>query len=321
MGFALSQVSFNLRRTSWFINFYNYRPAFPVNEFTKWQYNYVKLKKRGNMNQLKALSVFKPILKRNMLVWISLSCFSSIKSLRIVRWSFDGTDWILRNKRKSIFTNRFQAKCTWLLEGHKDIFEHKYRPKASDRILDVGGGLGLDLPRWSKLVGQHGHIWVIEPDDDAYRRCSKLIKHLPLQNVTIIKKALGASPGVATLAKVSGNSHKNFIIDLKNVNGLQFQTQLVNVVTLDEIFKEYNMGQIDFCKINVEGFEVNVLKGAALSLSSLDNLVISCHDFLGEEFATFDEVSRLLKSFGFNIETNQFASSELESFYLYAKRN
>jgi len=273
------------------------------------------------MIQQKALSVLKLVLKGNVLVWISLSWFSSIKTLRIVRWSFDGTDWILRNKRKSIFTNRFEANCTWLLEGHKDIFEHKYSPKASDRILDVGGGLGLDLPRWSKLVGQHGHIWVIEPDDDAYRRCSKLIENLPIQNVTIIKKALGASPGVATLAKVSGNSHKNFIIDSKNTKGNTYETQLVDVVTLDEIFNEYNMGHIDFCKINVEGFEVHVLKGAALSLGSLYNLVISCHDFLGEEFATFDEVSLLLKSFGFSIETNQFALSELESFYLYAERN
>jgi FkbM family methyltransferase len=284
-------------------------------------YAHITIESRGLMKRQKALFVLKMILKKSWLVWILLSGFSSLRSLRIVGWKFDGSDWMLRDRHQSVFTDRYEPKSTWLLEGHKDIFEHKYRPKASDRILDVGGGLGLDLPRWSKLVGQHGHIWVIEPDDDAYRRCSKLIENLPIQNVTIIKKALGASPGVATLAKVSGNSHKNFIIDSKNTKGNTYETQLVDVVTLDEIFNEYNMGHIDFCKINVEGFEVHVLKGAALSLGSLHNLVISCHDFLGEEFATFDEVSLLLKSFGFSIETNQFALSELESFYLYAERN
>jgi FkbM family methyltransferase len=272
------------------------------------------------MKRQKVLSVFKLNIKGKSSVWILLSVFSSLRSLRIVRWEFDGADWILRHKRKSLFTNRYQAQCTWLLEGHSYIFEKKYSPKTSDRILDVGGGLGLDLPRWSKLVGVDGHIWVIEPDDDAYRRCSKLIGLLPLGNVTIIKKALGASPGAATLVKVSGNSHKNFIIEPGKIQGNSYATQIVDVVTLDEIFTQYNIGHIDFCKINVEGFEVNVLNGARLSLEFVSNLVVSCHDFLGEEFATFDEVNTLLKLSGFKVETNPLASSELESFYLYAEK-
>jgi FkbM family methyltransferase len=243
-----------------------------------------------------------------------------MRSLQVVRWKFDGTDWKLVNKDKSLFTNRFQAKCTWLLEGHSSIFEKMYSPKMSDRILDVGGGLGLDLPRWSKLIGPDGHIWVIEPDDDAFRRCSKLIQLLPLRNVTIIKKALGASQSIATLAKVSGNSHKNFIIasgfDLES----SYETQFVDVVTLDEIFVEYDMERLNFCKVNVEGFEVNVLKGAQIAKGFIDNLVVSCHDFLGKDFATFDEVSSILNNSGFKVQTNPHAISELERFYLYAKK-
>ena len=62
-------------------------------------------------------------------------------------WKWDGTDWQLIRKKVSIFTNRFEMDCSWLIKGHSSIFEKMYTPKAGNFVLDVGGGLGLELPR------------------------------------------------------------------------------------------------------------------------------------------------------------------------------
>lgn len=108
---------------------------------------------------------------------------SSLRTGCIVFWKWDGTDWQLIRKKVSIFTNRFEVDCSWLMKGHSSIFEKMYTPKAGDFVLDVGGGLGLELPTWSKLVGTQGRILVIEPDEEVFRRSSKTVNLSSVNNI------------------------------------------------------------------------------------------------------------------------------------------
>lgn len=258
-------------------------------------------------------------LKNNQLAWFIVSIFSSLRVGKYLAWSFDGLDWQLKHHSVSIFTNRFEVNPNWLLNGHPQFFEKKYIPRSGDRILDVGGGLGTDLPRWSKMVGEKGHIWVFEPDSDAFRRCSKLVKSLPLANITVINSAVSNYSGSGKLAKVSANSHNNYLMQHKDRDNEGISVETVSVVTLDEFFKEYNVDCIDFCKINIEGEELKLLEGAKVKIRSIRNIVVSCHDFLGSDFATFDETRKLLLKNGFAVTQNTESSSEVEKFYLYGE--
>jgi FkbM family methyltransferase len=258
-------------------------------------------------------------LKNNPLIWFALSIFSSMRVGKFLTWSFDGVDWQLKHSGVSIFTNRFEIDPNWLLKGHPQFFEKKYTPKSCDRILDLGGGLGTDLPRWSNMVGEQGHIWVFEPDSDAFRRSSKLVKSLPLANITVINSAVSNYKGSGKLAKVSANSQNNYLMQSKgsNVDGINLET--VSVVTLDEFFNEYNIDFIDFCKINVEGEELKLLEGLKGKIRFIRNIVVSCHDFLGLDFATFDETRKLLLKNGFEVTYNTDSLNEVEKFYLYGE--
>ena len=258
-------------------------------------------------------------LKKIPLVWFLISVMSSLRTGCIVFWKWDGTDWQLIRKKVSIFTNRFEMDCSWLIKRHSSIFEKMYTPKAGDFVLDVGGGLGLELPRWSKLVGTQGRILVIEPDEEAFRRYSKTVNLLPHSNVTILKVAVGDFSGPASLLKVSGNSHKNYISTNESKIHEETRTQSVQVLTLDKIFELRQIHVVDFCKINVEGFEVKVLRGAKLNLKRIKNLVVSCHDFLGKDFETYLQTQTLLEENDFKIESDFYSSNPVERFYIYAR--
>ena len=104
-----------------------------------------------------------------------------------------------------------------------------------------------------------------------------------------------------------------------NVDGINLET--VSVVTLDEFFNEYNIDFIDFCKINVEGEELKLLEGLKDKIRFIRNIVISCHDFLGLDFATFDETRKLLLKNGFKVTENTDSLNELEKFYLYGENS
>ena len=48
----------------------------------------------------------------------------------------------------------------------------------------------------------------------------------------------------------------------------KFTSFAVDTITIDEIISEYNLEYIDFIKIDIEGHELEALKGAAKSLAS-----------------------------------------------------
>jgi len=53
-----------------------------------------------------------------------------------------------------------------------------------------------------------------------------------------------------------------------NFKNNKFTSFVVDTITIDEIVSEYNLEYIDFIKIDIEGHELEALKGAGKSLAS-----------------------------------------------------
>jgi hypothetical protein len=73
--------------------------------------------------------------------------------------------------------------------------------------------------------------------------------------------------------------------------------ELVQIDKLDNI--EYDRSLYDFICLDVQGYELEVLKGAINSLQYVKELLIDVHAGLYEGSATIDEIDALLSPLGF----------------------
>jgi hypothetical protein len=81
---------------------------------------------------------------------------------------------------------------------------------------------------------------------------------------------------------------------------------------------------VNLLKMNIEGSEIQALEGLRDQLKHVRNLVISCHDFKaaekqGESYRTFDRVSEILRSEGFNLTVRAADPRREVPYYIYGE--
>lgn len=130
-----------------------------------------------------------------------------------------------------------------------------------DIVVDVGSSLGLMSTLASTLVGKSGKVLSFEPDKDRYINLTNSLKLNQCSNVQTFNFGLGSSKANAKLYK-DRNSPSMLMVDE------HFPHEEVQVDVLDEILKTQNIDIVNFIKIDVEGYEMNVLNGAKKLLSS-----------------------------------------------------
>ena len=125
-----------------------------------------------------------------------------------------------------------------------------------DVVVDVGANIGIYSLWMSKYAGTHGKVFAFEPDSSNY---FQLIENINLNNlgryITPIQKAAGNVNGnISFTTGLDGENH----IEKSNLHNVVD----VPCVKLDDFFTENNIGHISYIKVDVEGFELDVLKGS-----------------------------------------------------------
>ena len=141
-------------------------------------------------------------------------------------------------------------------------------------FLDIGANIGYLSAIGASLVGKDGVVHSFEPVPEYFKYLSKLVELNPDYNIVINNFALGESRDSACLnvagqSKIGSNSMvPNFIPE-----DLVKTTITVPVQRLDRYAEENNLSCPSLIKVDVEGFELPVLKGAsALFQQSKDKL-------------------------------------------------
>lgn len=134
-------------------------------------------------------------------------------------------------------------------------------------FVDVGANIGLYSVIAAKLVGEKGQVYSFEPASETYNRLQLNISHNKCNNVVPLKMAISEDIGVASM-KVVGDGYSAWSSLGNTIEGKEVVLQDVQTVSLDSIAHEYNLlGNIDLIKIDVEGWERNVLTGARMVMS------------------------------------------------------
>lgn len=141
----------------------------------------------------------------------------------------------------------------WLgtYEFDKQIFCEKLI--AADMIVfDIGANAGFYTLLFSRLIGGGGQVIAFEPDSDNMCLLRKHIALNKLENVSVVQSAVSDATALAGFSLTGGATGRLE----KNSN------YLVPTLCLDKLLADGNLPSPDVIKIDVEGAEVMVLRGA-----------------------------------------------------------
>lgn len=134
-------------------------------------------------------------------------------------------------------------------------------------VLDIGANQGLYTLLAAQRVGSTGRVFAFEPSPRERRALRLNVMINFCMNVTVESSAIGDEEGDSDLFLVEGpetgcNSLRPPVI----VDGTSRPLR-VSITRLDRWVREHNIDRVDFIKLDVEGAELSVLKGATELLS------------------------------------------------------
>jgi FkbM family methyltransferase len=130
----------------------------------------------------------------------------------------------------------------------------------NENCIDVGANIGIHTIRMAKSVGSGGNVIAIEADAGLSNRLKANVELNSLTNVNVVQVAAAAVDGeVVTLNRPEDEDSNKARASLIRHMYLTGKSQSVRTVTIDNAA---NGREIDFIKIDVEGAEIDVLRGA-----------------------------------------------------------
>jgi FkbM family methyltransferase len=150
---------------------------------------------------------------------------------------------------------------------HEEDIVEQFSPKMGDIVVDVGAAFGFYSIVASKKVGQEGKVVAIEPQPDSFDILNKNIKLNKLTNISALNYA--ASSNRTTLKLYNSYS------TLQERAGQSPQLYIeVRADTIDNLLRQLHLDKANWIKVDVEGAELEVLKGATGILSKSSDLAL-----------------------------------------------
>ncbi len=138
------------------------------------------------------------------------------------------------------------------------LFQQVVSP--ADTILDIGANVGCYTVLFASLASQ-GHVYAFEPNPEmCWFLTENITRNRFSERVCIIGKALGQERGVVDLC-VNRNYPGNSRIGRVGVRQERCEVTSVQCVVLDEIVDDLGIHKCDYIKLDVEGYEEQVLLG------------------------------------------------------------
>ena len=129
--------------------------------------------------------------------------------------------------------------------------------------IDVGANIGAHTLTMARCVGAGGRVLAFEPNPLVRQ---VMIRNLALNGIThvdVFECALGSARGSLPLRVPKQDSEEFSNMGLASLVALETPHDLVtvDVRTLDDVLESENVARVDVIKIDVQGYEMETLRG------------------------------------------------------------
>lgn len=160
----------------------------------------------------------------------------------------------------------------YVLVEQEDWFEDEIRfvrrwLRPGMRAVDIGASYGVYSLAIARAVGAAGRLWAFEPTPDTADYLQRNLELNGCQNASLIRAAVSERAGTAAFA-TDKRSELNSLLAGEPA-GEQVE---VRTVTLDQAAAEW--GEVDFVKLDVEGHELQAIRGGARFFTAGSPLVM-----------------------------------------------
>jgi FkbM family methyltransferase len=203
-------------------------------------------------------------------------------------------------------------KAFWGLKEVERENLYKLSRKATVAV-DVGANNGWVLMNLSSIVERNkGFVYGFEPYPETYERCMKNLEDSHITNCQLFNRGCGENEGeLMMVVEKQSNSGQNRIVRDEKISFSEEKNFKVVLTTLDKQLG--SVGRIDLIKIDVEGFELNVLKGGVELLEKyrpvifleIDDKLLKANDTSPAEVLSF-----LRERYGYMF-TNAFSGKKV----------
>jgi FkbM family methyltransferase len=175
--------------------------------------------------------------------------------------------------------------------------------------IDIGTNIGEVLLHFARRVGNGGRAIGFEPNPETYARCVENLALNPGLAAEVHPIALGDAEGELSFGRpCAANSGGDRMMD-PGAGTIQ-----VPVTTLDRFVSNAALDRVDLIKIDVEGFEMHVLRGGEATIERFRPklFVELSHANLREQGASAPALVRWLDEHGYaaeNAETGEPVNS------------
>jgi FkbM family methyltransferase len=178
---------------------------------------------------------------------------------------------ILNNNNGSNLSNRinseklFRTIITFMINNNM----------IENNIIDSGSWIGDNSIPWAKNI--NGIVYAIDPSNENLEFIKSICEINNISNITTIETAL--SDRTKTIS--TNDESKHFMFQLDNSGKYQF-----NSCSLDDLYEKNSITNIGYVHLDVEGFEMLVIKGAEKLITDYRPIIsfeqhIDSDDYMG----------------------------------------
>jgi FkbM family methyltransferase len=186
----------------------------------------------------------------------------------------------------------------------EDEIIERFTPKEGDVVIDIGAHIGRYTIIGAKRVGTNGKVVAIEANPSNFEMLNRNIKLNQLTNIISLNNAVYSKETKIKLylpGEELGHTIYNTVMSDRAKNEDKFVEVSAN--TLDYFLQLKGITDVNWIKIDVEGAEFEVLKGATNVLSKSKDiaLLIEIHNLSGGT-NLYRQILEFLRLYNFKIE-------------------
>lgn len=161
-------------------------------------------------------------------------------------------------------------------------------------VVDIGANIGITSLYFSNYAKK---VFAIEPSIEHFAVLTKMLAFNKVKNVKPIRKAVYLKSGKFPLFH---NTNKTMFSLHAAVDDKSSPKEMVDCITLDDLFKEEKIKHVDLMKMDVEGSEAEILSGPGFRkvAPKIDKIILETHQWSGRHP---NQILDVLKTNGFEV--------------------